>query len=172
MLRHHLFHRCALGVLLLATLSAAPLGAAELLVLEFELNDLTLYPKTEEEEARTASLRPLLLDALGRDDAVSLADLPESAAEEAAKGKGYLFERPAVVAKLARRSGARWGLSGRLHKASHLFVYLKAQLIDARDGRVAADFVVELKGRGEKLTRRGTKMLAAQIVEALDALER
>jgi len=165
--------RRASALALLVPLSSGPLEsfAADVLVLEFELNDLTLYPKVEQERARVASLRPLLLEAFADAENVEVRALPEQARVEADRGTGYLFERPAVAARLGRQSGADWVVSGRLHKASHLFVYLKAQLVDASDGEIAADFVVEIKGWGEKLTRRGVDALAVQIVESLDTLD-
>ena len=51
-------------------------------------------------------------------------------------------------------------------------MYLKAQLIDARDGRVVADYVVEIKGWGERLTAKGVEALGVQIDDTIDALER
>ena len=61
-------------------------------------------------------------------------------------------------------------MSGRLHKASFLFVYLKAQLIDTRDAGVKADFVVEVKGWSPKLTGKGIETLAVQIDAAIRQL--
>lgn len=144
--------------------------ADRILVLDFELNDLTLYPKTEEETARAAMLRPLLVEQLEGTHGHESPAAPGSAAEEAGKGQGYVFDRPEVAARLGREVNADWVLTGRLHKPSHLFVYLKAQLIDARTGRMTYDFVVELKGAGEKLTRKGSETLALQIDAAMDAM--
>lgn len=145
-------------------------SAERILVLDFELNDLTLYPNVEQEMTRVAMLRPLLADELEvRFDHVTPA-LPASATTEAAKGKGYIFDRPEVAARLGREVDADWVVSGRLHKASHLFVYLKAQLIDVHSGKMVYDFVVELKGWGEKLTRKGTETLSIQIQDAIEEL--
>ena len=170
-MRRRPFAALVAALALAAVAASAPARAATLLVLEFELNDLTLYPNVEQEQARVASLRPLLVEALAPIESVALVEPTADAAIEAARGHGYLFDRPRVAAELARASGADWALTGRLHKASHLFVYLKAQLVDARDGRVAADFAVEIKGWGEKLTQKGVESLAVQLVDALDTLE-
>ncbi len=140
------------------------------LVLEFELNDLTLYPNVEQEMRRVALLRPLLVEELELRHDRAVATVPADAAVESAKGVGYVFDRPEVAARLAREAGADTVVSGRLHKASHLFVYLKAQLIDAADGRVIADYVVEIKGWGERLTAKGVETLGVQIDETLDGL--
>ncbi len=145
-------------------------SAAGLAVFEFELNDLTLNPNLLEETERTALLRPLLVKQLGEHHAIEVTENPARARIEADKGKGYLFDRPALAAEIGRDIDLDWVVSGRLHKASFLFVYLKAQLIDVRSGRVAADFVVEIKGPQKKLTRKGVETLAQQISDALDTL--
>ncbi|MEE9333975.1 MAG: DUF2380 domain-containing protein [Granulosicoccaceae bacterium] len=86
------------------------------------------------------------------------------------EGKGYIFDRPEVSAKMARAASADWVVSGRLHKASFLFVYLKAQLINAVTGEINADFVVEIKGWEPRLTKKGVDALALQIDESLRAI--
>ena len=144
--------------------------AERILVLDFELNDLTLYPNVEQELTRVSMLRPLLADELEVRFDHTAPQPPASAAVEAAQGQGYVFDRPDVAARLGREVDADWVVSGRLHKASHLFVYLKAQLIDVHSGKMVYDFVVELKGWGEKLTRKGTEALAMQIQDAIEEL--
>lgn len=163
--------RLRLWVLSFCVLAGSSVAQADrVLVLDFELNDLTLYPKVEQEMARVASLRPLLVNELSGKFGHDTPLPPPSAAEEAAKGAGYVFDRPSVAARLGREVAADWVVTGRLHKASHLFVYLKAQLIDVSTGEMAFDFVVEIKGWGQKLTRKGTETLALQVDSAIDEL--
>ena len=159
-----------LKLIALCLLLIPQLATAAIAVLDFELRDLTLNPQGAEETRRTASLRPLLIEQLSRAHKIEVVDNPASAALEANKGQGYLFERPDVAARIGREAGVEWIISGRLHKASFLFVYLKAQLINTRTGRIAADFVVEIKGPQKKLTRKGIETLAKQIDEALKTL--
>ena len=142
-----------------------------ILVLDFELNDLTLHPNIKHEEERVKTLRPLLTQKLADDFTYSIAELSQSHRDSENKGKGYIFDRPEVAARMARAADADWVVSGRLHKASFLFVYLKAQLIDAADGRIAADFVVEIKGWEPRLTAKGVDALALQIDESLRTLD-
>lgn len=156
-----------LGLLLISPLVAS---AASIAVLEFELNDLTLNPNVVEETRRTATLRPLLVEQLTNHYNIRIIENPASARIEAEKGQGYLFDRPALAAKIGREAGVSWIVSGRLHKASFLFVYLKAQLINTQSDQVAADFVVEIKGPQEKLTKKGIESLAQQIATALETL--
>ena len=147
-------------------------SAAPIAVLEFELNDLTLNPDLAAETERAASLRSLLAKRLTEHHKIEVIDNPPRAAFEAEKGRGYLFDRPQLAAEIGREGGAAWIVTGRLHKPSFLFVYLKAQLINTRTGQVAADFVVELKGQQKKVTPKGIETLARQISDALEALVR
>ena len=157
----------------LTLLLFSPLAAIadSIAVLEFELNDLTLNPNLLEETERTATLRPLLVEQLSNHYNITVKENPASAGIEAEKGRGYLFDRPAIAAKIGREAGADWIVSGRLHKASFLFVYLKAQLINTQTSRVAADFVVEIKGPQKKLTKKGVESLAQQIATAVETLD-
>jgi len=156
------------AILLLFPVAAT---AGSVLVLEFELNDLTLNPDITAETERTKTLRPLLVDQLSNEHQHLIPENPPSAELEANKGAGYLFDRPQVAAGIGREVGADWVVTGRLHKASFLFVYLKAQLINAETGAVAADFVVEIKGPQKKLTRKGVETLALQVHDAMTQLE-
>jgi len=142
----------------------------KLLVLDFELNDLTLNPDTSAEEKRVNSLRPLLSSKLLVAHEHNIMELAQDKRDAEVKGKGYLFDRPQVVAKMGSTAGADWVISGRLHKASFLFVYLKAQLIEVKSGSVKADFVVEIKGWEPRLTEKGVEALALQIDESLSTL--
>ncbi|OED38195.1 hypothetical protein AB833_20690 [Chromatiales bacterium (ex Bugula neritina AB1)] len=149
---------------------SAPAWSASVAILDFELHDLTLNPDTTAEIKRTATLRPLLLEQLVSNYQHSVPDNPASAKTESAKGQGYVFDRPEVAARIAAEAGADWVVSGRLHKASFLFVYLKAQLIQADSGKIVADFVVEIKGPQKKLTAKGVETLALQVHEVLTEL--
>lgn len=159
-----------LKIIALCLLTLPQSTLASLAILDFELRDLTLNPQIAEETRRAASLRPLLAEQLGQAHGIEIVENPESAAVEAARGQGYLFDRPDVAAEIGREAGAEWIVSGRLHKASFLFVYLKAQLINTQTGQIAADFVVEIKGPQKKLTRKGIESLANQISQALQTL--
>lgn len=156
-----------LTFLLFSPLAATADGIA---ILDFELNDLTLNPNLVEETERTATLRPLLVEQLSDHYNITVIENPASARIEAEKGQGYLFDRPALAAKIGREAGVDWIVSGRLHKASFLFVYLKAQLINTQTDQIAADFVVEIKGPQKKLTKKGVESLARQIATALETL--
>lgn len=150
-------------------LPVAPVWAqtTRVAVLEFELNDLTLQPNTPEEVERTASLKPLLQDALAR-KGFDVVAVNSAVQEQADAGFGYLFDHHAEAARLGRDVGAAAVVVGRLHKASFLFVYLKARLVDATTGQLLGDLVVEIKGPQRRMTARGVESLAQQIAVLLE----
>jgi hypothetical protein len=134
-------------------------------VLDFELNDLTLDPNNSAERKRTASIRPMLEEALVAHGFSTVA--VDSAAQSAAdKGAGYLFDHSDEAASLGRQVGADRVVVGRVHKASFLFVYLKAHVVNVHTAKQVADLVVEVKGPQQALTRRGVEALAQQIAAA------
>lgn len=141
---------------------------ANVMVLDFELKDLTIYENNHAELERTASLKPLLEQALidvGHTQIVEF-DLEEQ--QQADLGVGYLYDRHNLVAELGEHNDARWVVVGRVHKPSYLFVYLKAQLIDVTNKSMAADLTVEMKGQQEKFIKKSVHRLATQIKEAID----
>ena len=169
------FHWVTLTVLVFVLGAAVNTAIADddvskLLVLDFELNDLTLNPDTAAEQERVTSLRPLLSSKLSYDHDHRIMELAQDKRDAEVKGKGYIFDRPQVAASMGAMADADWVVSGRLHKASFLFVYLKAQLINVSSGRVDADFVVEIKGWEPRLTEKGVETLAVQIDDSLNSL--
>lgn len=162
--------RCAgliAGVWLLLVATAPLAAETSIAVLDFELNDLTLQPNTPEEGARTASIRPLLEQALAQAEEVRLVNIQPAAITQANAGFGYLFDHPEVAADLGRQHHAEWILVGRLHKPTFLFAYLMARLVDTHTGVVAEDYVVEVKGQQALVTAKGVERLADKLLTRL-----
>lgn len=160
--------------LMLALLSVPILSAATdihrpqaaIAVLDFELNDLTLEPNSPGEVERTASIKPMLEEALAaKGYRIVYVELTEQRAAD--KGFGYLFDHADAAAALGQAAGADWVIAGRLHKASFLFAHFKVHVINVRTEVQAADLVVEVKGPQKALTDRGVDNLALQITAAL-----
>jgi hypothetical protein len=154
---------------LIALCSFPAFAQTRIAVLEFELNDLTLLPRTPEELERTASVAPLLREALVNKDSYESVVIDPDTQAKANVAFGYLFDHPEVAAELGARFGAEWVAVGRLHKPSFLFAYLKVRLVNVKTGGLAGDFVVEVKGYLKKLTERGVVRLAEQIVRTINA---
>lgn len=157
----------AAAVIFTGSRGAAGASKKNIAVLDFELLDLTYAPDVREKK-RTASLKSLLEESL-RHLNWHVVPVTLEAQEREERGFGYLFDHADAAATLARMVGADWVVVGRLHKASFLFVYLKAHVVDAASGEQIADLVVEIKGPQERLTRRGVDALARQIGDAIES---
>jgi hypothetical protein len=136
-------------------------------ILDFELNDLTLKPRTDAEISRTASIKPLLEQALKSAD-YRIIPIDLAAQAKANSGFGYLFDHDDVSATLGKTAGADYVLVGRLHKPSYLFAYIMGHLIRVKDGQLIGNYISETKGGDEKLTRKGVESLAVKIDQDLD----
>jgi len=156
------------GQLAAAPLGEAPTGKNAIIVLDFELHDLTLTPGLAEEQERTKSIGPMLRQILKTQYGFALVTNDSDVQNAADKGAGYLFEHYDVAAELGREAASDWVIVGRVHKASFLFVYFKALVIDTKTQRPIADLVVEVKGTQKRLTEKGVETLAEQIAAAIN----
>ena len=163
----------ALLLIALSWLAAMSAYAAEpsIAILDFELNDLTLNltanPVNPEEVERTASIQPMLQKALEAKGGYKIIDIDLKTQEKANAAFGYLYDHNDVAAELGQSVGADWIVVGRIHKASFLFVYLKAQLINTKTKQLVDIYSVEIKGQQKKITPKGVNRLAQQISETL-----
>ncbi|TAN65352.1 MAG: DUF2380 domain-containing protein [Methylobacter sp.] len=154
--------------LLLIALSITPVSAkTSIAILDFELNDLTLKPKTATEINRTASIKPMLEKEL-KGVGYNIISIDLAAQNIANSGFGYLFDHDDVAAELGKTAGADYVLVGRLHKPSFLFAYIMGHLIRVKDGQLIGNYISETKGGDEKLTLKGVESLADKIDKDLD----
>jgi len=138
-------------------------AATRIAVLNFELNDITSLPNTPQEQLRTASIAPLLEQAISRSGDYEIIHINAEAQAAANASFGYLFHFHDLAAKLGEQFGADWVIVGQHSKPSFLFSYLIAHLINVKTQTLAASYAVELKGNHEKVTQRGVKSLANKI---------
>ncbi|MGZ5018203.1 MAG: DUF2380 domain-containing protein [Methylobacter sp.] len=154
--------------LFLIALSITSVNAeTSIAILNFELNDLTLAPRTPAEINRTASLKPLLEKEL-KNAGYQIISIDLAAQHKANSGFGYLFDHDDVAAGLGRTASADYVLVGRLHKPSFLFAYIMGHLIRTQDGKLIGNYISEIKGGDEKLTLKGIESLASKIDKDLD----
>jgi hypothetical protein len=145
-------------------------AAAKIAVLDFELIDITTLPNTPAELARTASMKPLLEQAIKANDDYEIVQITAAEQKRAAAGEGYLFNFDDIAAKLGRQYGADWVVVGRHSKGSFLYSYLMAHLIDVKTETQAANYSVELKGTHPKVTERGINALAKKLTARIKRL--
>jgi len=131
-------------------------------VLDFELRDMTVIPRTPEEIARTASVKPLLEEEL-RKEGYQIVAVSQDSQQQASSGVGYLFDHADAASQLGKQVGADYVIVGRLHKPSFLFVYLMAHLVDVKKAELVGDYLSEVKGSEKKLTLKGVESLTVKI---------
>jgi hypothetical protein len=153
-----------MALLLLSKAEAAP----RIAILNFELNDITSLPNIPQEKLRTASMQPLLEQALSQSGNYEIIHIKPEAQLAANSSFGYLFRFNDLAAKLGEQYGADWIIVSQHSKPSFLFSYLMAHLINVKTQTLAASYDIELKGNHEKVTQRGISSLAKKIHGLLD----
>ena len=164
--RYKIIPLMAIALLITVTVSPA-IAQAGIAILDFELNDLTgVVPIPDEEIERTASIAPSLRKQL-QQKGHEIISISNEEQRQANAGFGYLYDHPDEAAQLGNQHKADIVVTGRLHKPSFLFAYLKVRLTDARSARSLGEFIVEVKGGAKMVTERGVIHLARQIDETL-----
>lgn len=144
-------------------------AAPRIAVLNFELNDITSLPNTAAEQRRTATIRPLLEQALRQFGGYQAVNVEAGAYAQVNAGLGYVFRFPELAARLGQDAGADWVVVGQHSKPSFLFSYLLVHLVNVKSRTLVADFAIELKGNHEKVTQRGVEALTAKIRSIVEA---
>jgi hypothetical protein len=93
----------AMGFLILSNAEAAP----RIAILNFELNDITSLPNTAQEQLRTASIQPLLEQALSQSGEYEIIRIKPEAQLAANSSFGYLFRFNDLAAAAGRRLDSR-----------------------------------------------------------------
>jgi Protein of unknown function (DUF2380) len=136
-------------------------------ILDFELNDITSLPNTQAERVRTASIKPLLEQAISRKGDYDIVQVSLDEQKDANAGVGYLFRFHDIAAQLGKKFGADWIIVGQHSKPSFLYSYLMAQVIHIGTESLAAEFDIELKGNHTKVTERGVMRLVKEITDTI-----
>ena len=74
---------------------------------------------------------------------------------------------PFEVQKAARAAGARFVLTGGVHKMSSLIEWAKIAIADEDEGRVVFDRLLSFRGDNDEAWRRAESFAARQILESL-----
>ena len=161
--------RSALTAALMLMLAPAASAEVSVAILHFELNDITGL-RAPEEQRRTASLAPLLRDAMSQMNGYDLTAIEPDAQVRANAGVSYLFNQPEAAATLAEASGAKWVVAGMLQKSSYLFAYVTVRVSNVTTKQLIGEFNTRLEGpiTDDRITRRGMQRIAAQVDAAIE----
>lgn len=155
-------------ILSIMLLSSNAEAAPRIAILNFELNDITSLPNTPQEQMRTASMQPLLEQALSQSGEYEIIHIKPEAQLAANSSFGYLFRFNDLAARLGEQQGADWIVVSQHSKPSFLFSYLLAHVINVKTQTLVASYAIELKGNLEKVTQRGVSSLAKKINALID----
>lgn len=160
---------CSIGFVVLLAISPFAQADSKMMVLDFQLNDLTDLPNAPEELARIAYLSSAFKQSL-TDRGVALVAVNDSLkAALSAQSATYLFEHPDLAAKLAQGSGAEYLILGVALKPTYLFVYPRILLVDIKKQQVIFASYVQLESSwlDNNTTARSAQNLANKLVNKL-----
>jgi len=93
---------------------------------------MTSLPNTPPEQLRTASIGPLLEQAISQSGDYKIIHINTEAQAAANSSFGYLFRFNDLAAKLGEQFGADWIIVSQHTKPSFLFSYLMAHVINVK----------------------------------------
>lgn len=160
-----------IALLLPLPVQAEPL--ARVMVLDYQLNDLTDLPNAPEEVARIALLSSVYKQRLA-ENGVELVPAT-TALQDAVENESptYLFDNVPKAAKMAEGSGADYLLIGVALKPTYLFVYPRILLVNIGTAEVVMARAAQLESSwsDENTTRRTAEKLADMVSAELKTLK-
>ena len=145
----------------------------KIMVVNFELRDVSPLPNTEQEVERTEHIDTVIRHGL-KDAGDPLMPPCVELVKASQQGLGYLFDRPEVAGRIGRECGADYVLMGQTWKPSFLFVFPQVQVVDTRAGLTREQLVpvsrsvqLEASTLDRNVTEAAGKKLGRQITEKL-----
>jgi len=161
------------GVLMSSSLLAAPDKPPKVMVVNFELRDVSPIPNAAQEVERTEHIDTVIRNTL-EGAGYTLMKPCEELVKASQQGLGYLFDRPEVAGRIGRECGADYVLMGQTWKPSFLFVFPQVQVVDTRAGLTREQLVpvsrsvqLEASTLDRNVTEAAGKKLGRQIIEKL-----
>ncbi len=145
---------------------------AKVMVLDYQLNDMTDLPNAPEELERIALLSSTYKQRLV-DNGVELVPVSEALKNAVAnQSPTYLFDNVPNAAKMAEGSGADYLLIGEALKPTYLFVYPRILLVDIRTAEVVMARAAQLESSwsDQNTTKRTAEKLADMVSAELKSL--
>ena len=156
---------------------AVKAGIKKIMVVEFELRDVSPLPNVKQEIERTALIDKVIKKTLVEHD-YNIVPACDALKKTYAQGNGYLYDRPEVAGKIGGECGADFVLMGQTWKPSFLFVFPQVQVVDTgqhltREQLVVVSRVVQLEAStlDKNVTENAAKKLAMQIIDKLKSLQ-
>ena len=157
------------GFILLGNTFAVAEPITKIMVLDFQLNDLTDLPNPPEELARINYLSSIFKQKLA-DNCIEIVPVNERIQGEMSKNSAtYLFDHTDIAVDLAKDSGADYIIVGVAMKPTYLFVYPRLLMIDIKTKRKVFTTYVQLEGSWteKNTTAHSGEMLAKKVSDQL-----
>ncbi|SNR94060.1 Protein of unknown function [Methylobacillus rhizosphaerae] len=157
-----------LGVLISSAANANP----SIIVLAFELNDMTDLPNAPEELQRIALLSTTFKESL-KNQGVNVIPVDTKVQAEIEKhSPTYLYDNVGTAIELNKEMGADYLVIGVALKPTYLFVYPRLIIVDINTQTVVMSNSAQLESSwtDERTTIRTAEKLAQVVKQRLDAL--
>ena len=150
----------------------------KIMMVDFELRDVSPIPNVTQEVERTALIDSVIRKTLSANgyQLIPACDELKKASEQ---GNSYLYDRPEVAGEIGGRCGADYVLMGQTWKPSFLFVFPQVQVVDARKNLTREQLVVvsrvvqlEASTLDKNVTEAAGVKLAMQIIEKLKSVNK
>lgn len=145
---------------------------AKVMVLDFQLNDLTDLPNAPQELERINYLTKTYKDVLARQSVNIVPVADQLKADIKNQSPTYLFDQVEYVAEVAAESGADYVLIGVALKPTYLFIYPRILLVDVKSKKVvlAKAFQLESSWADQNTTTNTARKMAESVAIALKDL--
>lgn len=144
---------------------AAPL--AKVMVLDFQLNDMTDLPNAPEELARVSLLSAIFKQKLAAGGIELVPVTEQQKAQLSTYSATYLFDHTDVAAQLAGGSGADYIIVAVALKPTYLFVYPRVLVVDVKTKAVVLATYAQLESswQDKNTTTHTAEILAKKVIE-------
>jgi len=150
----------------------------KIMVVEFELRDVSPLPNVAQEVERTALIDSVIKKTLA-ENGYEIMPACDALKKVYAQGNGYLYDRPEIAGKIGNECGADYVFMGQTWKPSFLFVFPQVQIVDTRKNLTREQLVVvsrvvqlEASTLDKNVTENAAKKLAMQIIDKLKSVNK
>lgn len=161
-----------------ADMQTSTTAMKKIMVVDFELRDVSPIPNVTQEIERTALIDSVIRKTLTV-SGYELMPACEELKKASDQGNSYLYDRPEVAGEIGGRCGADYVLMGQTWKPSFLFVFPQVQVVDARKNLTREQLVVvsrvvqlEASTLDKNVTEAAAKKLAIQIIDKLKSVNK
>ena len=159
----------SIGLVLLTNTLAVAKPMSKIMIVDFQLSDLTDLPNPPEELARIDYLSTIFKKSLA-DEGIEIVPVNDRIKDEVLKHSAtYLFDHTDVAVDLAKDSGADYIIIGVAMKPTYLFVYPRLLMVDIKTRRKVFTSYVQLEGSWteKNTTAHSAEMLAKKVIDQL-----